>query len=247
MFSSTRRNPNILFDGARAKALPVVLGVALAFPALSQNPPLPPSSSSFSSAPALRGIVRDDEGRPLPGVTVELRLGPGVALTAFTDPAGRYVFASAPPGTADLAFRLPGFATLVRKRVVLGAGATTTSDAVLHLTTSTDVVVTGKRTFRNLADLDTPVNDLIGVASASTVGVVTAEQIDERETHRPADILESVPGFLISQHSGEGKANQYYLRGFNLDHGRTSPRRSRACPSTCRRTRTARATRTATS
>jgi outer membrane receptor protein involved in Fe transport len=167
----------------------------------------------------LSGVVRDDEGRPLPGVTVELRLAPGVALTAFTDPAGKYSFANAPAGTVELAFRLPGFATLVRKKVLLSAGTTATSDAILHLTTSADVVVTGKRTFHNLVDLDTPVNDLIGIASASTVGVVTAEQIDERETHRPADVLESVPGFLVSQHSGEGKANQYYLRGFNLDHG----------------------------
>ena len=28
-----------------------------------------------------------------------------------------------------------------------------------------------------------------------------------------------VPGVIISQHSGEGKANQYYVRGFNIDHG----------------------------
>src|SRR5438105_4292024 len=31
--------------------------------------------------------------------------------------------------------------------------------------------------------------------------------------------FDAVPGVIISQHSGEGKANQYYLRGFNLDHG----------------------------
>ena len=36
---------------------------------------------------------------------------------------------------------------------------------------------------------------------------------------RPGEVLEAVPGVVISQHSGEGKANQYYLRGFNLDHG----------------------------
>ena len=36
---------------------------------------------------------------------------------------------------------------------------------------------------------------------------------------RPGEVLETVPGVVISQHSGEGKANQYYLRGFNLDHG----------------------------
>ena len=36
---------------------------------------------------------------------------------------------------------------------------------------------------------------------------------------RAGEVLETVPGVIISQHSGEGKANQYYLRGFNLDHG----------------------------
>jgi hypothetical protein len=36
---------------------------------------------------------------------------------------------------------------------------------------------------------------------------------------RPGEVLETVPGLVVSQHSGEGKANQYYLRGFNLDHG----------------------------
>ena len=36
---------------------------------------------------------------------------------------------------------------------------------------------------------------------------------------RSGEVLETIPGVVISQHSGEGKANQYYLRGFNLDHG----------------------------
>jgi hypothetical protein len=49
--------------------------------------------------------------------------------------------------------------------------------------------------------------------------VVTARQLATRPLLRTGDFLESVPGLLISQHSGEGKANQYYLRGFNLDHG----------------------------
>ncbi len=40
-----------------------------------------------------------------------------------------------------------------------------------------------------------------------------------RPLQRPGEVLETIPGVVISQHSGEGKANQYYLRGFNLDHG----------------------------
>ncbi len=60
---------------------------------------------------------------------------------------------------------------------------------------------------------------LIGVASSSSEGTVTAQQLENRPLLRPAEILEVVPGLIISQHSGDGKANQYYLRGFNLDHG----------------------------
>ena len=36
---------------------------------------------------------------------------------------------------------------------------------------------------------------------------------------RPGEILEATPGLIVTQHSGEGKANQYFLRGYNLDHG----------------------------
>ncbi len=55
--------------------------------------------------------------------------------------------------------------------------------------------------------------------SAASQGAITRDQIAARVLLRAGDVLEAVPGVLISQHSGEGKANQYYLRGFNLDHG----------------------------
>jgi hypothetical protein len=61
--------------------------------------------------------------------------------------------------------------------------------------------------------------NLIGKVSAASTGTIDAEQIKTRPVLRPAEILEAIPGLLISQHSGEGKANQYYLRGFQLDHG----------------------------
>ena len=61
--------------------------------------------------------------------------------------------------------------------------------------------------------------DQLGIASTSSEGTVTAAQLKNRPLLRPAEVLEVVPGLIISQHSGDGKANQYYLRGFNLDHG----------------------------
>src|ERR1700752_1615642 len=57
------------------------------------------------------------------------------------------------------------------------------------------------------------------VADAASSGTIAPEQIEVRAEQRPADVLESIPGLIVSQHSGEGKANQYYLRGFDLDHG----------------------------
>jgi len=61
--------------------------------------------------------------------------------------------------------------------------------------------------------------NLIGVADSANVGTVTQKQLEARTVYRPGELLESAPGLVVSQHSGEGKANQFYLRGFNLDHG----------------------------
>jgi outer membrane receptor protein involved in Fe transport len=48
---------------------------------------------------------------------------------------------------------------------------------------------------------------------------VSGADVNARPFSRPAEALEVVPGLIITQHSGDGKANQYFLRGFNLDHG----------------------------
>ncbi|NHZ44475.1 TonB-dependent receptor [Massilia aquatica] len=59
----------------------------------------------------------------------------------------------------------------------------------------------------------------LGVADSANAGVVTQQQLAARSVYRPGELLEATPGLIVSQHSGEGKANQFYLRGFNLDHG----------------------------
>ena len=60
---------------------------------------------------------------------------------------------------------------------------------------------------------------LVGVADSANVGTVSQKQLEARTVYRPGELLEATPGLIVSQHSGEGKANQFYLRGFNLDHG----------------------------
>ncbi len=60
---------------------------------------------------------------------------------------------------------------------------------------------------------------LIGESRAASEGIVLAIQLEGRPVLRPGEVLEVVPGLVVTQHSGDGKANQYFLRGFNLDHG----------------------------
>lgn len=93
-----------------------------------------------------------------------------------------------------------GLATLLPSLAL--AGGVPTSTGWLE-----EVVVTGK------------LERLGGEPTSATFGVATSEQLDLRPTLRTGELLEVVPGLIVTQHSGSGKANQYFLRGFNLDHG----------------------------
>ena len=167
---------------------------------------------------AVAGVVADETGGVLPGVIVDLDAR-DLVLTAVTDAAGTYRIDGAPAGPATLTFRLVNFSTARQEVTVPAAGETLAVDATLTLSLTADVVVTGTRTFRNIADLENPRENLVGIATAASVGAITAAQLEARPIMRPGEVLEAVPGLIVSQHSGEGKANQYYLRGFNLDHG----------------------------
>jgi hypothetical protein len=84
---------------------------------------------------------------------------------------------------------------------VVAAG---TNQSVVHLP---NMVVMGRQ------------DSMLGVAASAGQGVTGAAQLADRPILRSGEILETVPGVIITQHAGGGKANQYFLRGFNLDHG----------------------------
>ena len=62
-------------------------------------------------------------------------------------------------------------------------------------------------------------DSMLGIASSATQGTVGADELARRPILRDGEIMETVPGMIITQHAGGGKANQFFLRGFNLDHG----------------------------
>src|SRR6187549_2085256 len=91
--------------------------------------------------------------------------------------------------------------------LALGLSAASTFAAGVPADDIEEVVVAAQR------------HKLIGHVESSTQGTVTRAQLETRPVLRTGELLETVPGLVVTQHSGDGKANQYFLRGFNLDHG----------------------------
>ncbi len=163
-------------------------------------------------------MVTDETGGALPGVDVRLRIADAGAGATTTDAAGRFHLDDVAAGPVQVTFSMLNFGS-VRRELTIPPGGSVDASVVLHYVLSADVTVAGRRSFVNLADAPNPAENLVGIAQSASQGAITAEQLDTRPMSRAGEVLETVPGLIVSQHSGEGKANQYYLRGFNLDHG----------------------------
>lgn len=67
--------------------------------------------------------------------------------------------------------------------------------------------------------VSTSSNNLVGNAISASHGSISDQEFQFRPLLRNGELLELIPGLIATQHSGSGKANQLFLRGFNLDHG----------------------------
>jgi outer membrane receptor protein involved in Fe transport len=160
----------------------------------------------------ISGTVHDEEGGPLPGASIQAG-----NRTAFSNPDGSFSI-DQQPGTYKVMVTLFNFSTF-QENVLVESGKNVNLDVILVPSLSAQIVVTGKNTYSSPSDMSGSLDTLSGIADASSQGVVSGKQLDRKPFLRPGEVAESVPGVIVSQHSGEGKANQYYLRGFNLDHG----------------------------
>ena len=95
--------------------------------------------------------------------------------------------------------------------ILLGSTSLNTLSAIAFAHSTDDdneeVIVYGRAT------------QLLGTAESASQGVVGNDDLKNRSISRVGELVEVVPGLIATQHSGAGKANQYFLRGFNLDHG----------------------------
>jgi hypothetical protein len=157
----------------------------------------------------LSGTVVDTTGAVIAGADVHVLSASGSVLrTVHSDRNGAFLFAGVAAGNYRLVFMNAGFTTKEILVTIGGAG----TPAPLRIT----LVVGAVSTTVNVQGRE---DDLIGIAESGTQGTVGATEIEDRPILRSGEVLETVPGLIITQHAGGGKANQYFLRGFNLDHG----------------------------
>jgi hypothetical protein len=157
----------------------------------------------------LSGTVADTSGAVVVGATVRLRSANGALdKTTQSDAHGFFSFPNLAAGDYQLVVSSLGFEA---KEIAL---AITASEAPtpLHIY----LVVGPVNTTVNVQGRE---DSLIGIADSATQGTVGAAEIQDRPILRSGEILETIPGVIITQHAGGGKANQCFLRGFNLDHG----------------------------
>ena len=162
------------------------------------------SALAQSTGQVVGTVAEAATGIPLSGVNVAL----GSGHNAVTRSDGQFSLSGLAPGTYALQASSVGYDVL-RQSVTIQAGAVTR--LALTLTPGNadlgEVVVEGRAT------------NLVGVATAASQGIVGREQLVLRPLLRVGEVLETIPGTIVTQHSGSGKANQFFLRGFNLDHG----------------------------
>jgi hypothetical protein len=157
----------------------------------------------------LSGIVVDTSGAVIAGATVQVRSANGtVQMTTQTGANGSFIISRLSAGEYRLVVSHPGLETK-EIPVTIGTAEVPASRRISLAVGSVSTTI----------NVQGPEDSLIGIADSATQGTVGATEIQDRPILRSGEILETIPGLIITQHAGGGKANQYFLRGFNLDHG----------------------------
>jgi len=187
----------------------VIVPVTLAGPHVFAAQENKPVTTNAEDRLQLSGTVVDVSGAVIAGATVQVRsTNDTVRITTHSDSNGCFVIPGLSAGNYRLVVSDPGFDT---NEIPVTVGTVEVPSplriSLAVRSESTTITVQGRA------------DSLIGIADSTTQGTVGASEIQYRPILRSGEVLETVPGVIITQHAGGGKANQYFLRGFNLDHG----------------------------
>jgi len=205
---SCSRKANVRVAKARTVGLFLALLLSSSLPTIAhENRPV--ATSDKADPPQLSGTVVDTSGAVIAGATVQVRSENGtLQKTTQSNASGSFSISGLSGGSYRIVASKPGFET---KETPLNIGANE-SPAPLRISLAVGSAIT-------TVNVQGRADDLVGIAASAGQVTVGAEEIKNRPILRSGEILEALPGLIITQHAGGGKANQYFLRGFNLDHG----------------------------
>ena len=157
----------------------------------------------------LSGTVVDASGAAIAGATVQVRSANGtVHKTTQSDTHGFFLVSGLSAGDYRVVVSCPDFAAKEMPIAIGTAGA----PAPLRISLAVSAVSTS-------VNVQDRADNLVGIAESASQVTVGAKEIEDRPILRSGEVLETLPGMIVTQHAGGGKANQYYLRGYSLDHG----------------------------
>ncbi len=176
--------------------------------AVQEKTPVPMNAEAYPPR-QLSGTIVDTSGAAIAGAALQVQSANGtVQRTTRSGTNGSFIFSGLAAGNYRLVVMNPGFET---KEISVTIG-TTEAPAPLRISLAVSTVST-------TIEVQDRADNLVGIASSAGQVTVGAEELKNRPLLRSGEILEALPGLIITQHAGGGKANQYFLRGFNLDHG----------------------------
>src|SRR5208282_2708740 len=193
---------------ARSLALFLMFIFSFSLPTIAQEKTAV-ATSDKAYPPQVSGTIVDTSGAVIARATVRVRSANGtVQITTQSNASGSFNISGLSAGSYRLVVSKPGFETKEASVTVGTTGAT----APLRISLAVGAVST-------TMSVQSRADKLVGIATSAGQVTVGAEELTNRPILRSGEILESLPGLIITQHAGGGKANQYFLRGFNLDHG----------------------------
>jgi hypothetical protein len=168
-------------------------------------------------AAGIAGLVRDSEGLPMPGVTVEAA-SPALiekVRSAVTDGEGRFNIVDLRPGDYSVTFSLTGFSTVRREGIQLGSGFTATVNVTMAvgaleetITVTGDAPVVDTQNVRQQQTIDT---DMLDALPSGSIGLQTLAYV--------------TPGFATTQADVGGTRDTWSSQGaYTLYHGKTGTR-----------------------
>jgi outer membrane cobalamin receptor len=157
-----------------------------------------------ADAATLSGVVRDPDGRAVPGARVIVSAArPGIS-EAVTDAEGRFALDSLPPGRLEVRVVIDGFTA--DPQVIDADDLPTTLDITLRVSALADSVVV------SAAHVDLPLSQ-----AASSVTIVSGAELEARQARTIADALRTVPGLQVAQNGALGSLTSLFTRGGESD------------------------------